>query len=67
MSSNGASSSQAKRDRFLSVFPRILSELLEHLDINHMPEDAKAWFRRVRILHYIDKCLFSFIMPMAEF
>jgi len=38
--------SQAKKDRFLAVFPRIQAELLEFLEINFMPEDAKAWFKR---------------------
>ena len=39
--------SQAKKDRFLSVFPKIQAELLEFLDANFMPEDAKEWFKRV--------------------
>jgi hypothetical protein len=49
MSSNVQSLSQSKKDRFLAVFPKIQAELLEFLEVNHLPEEAKQWFKRVCI------------------
>ncbi|GJJ14993.1 hypothetical protein Clacol_009263 [Clathrus columnatus] len=37
--------SAVKKDRFAATFSRIKDELLEFLDIHHMPPDAKAWFQ----------------------
>ncbi|KAF8524308.1 farnesyl-diphosphate synthase [Hysterangium stoloniferum] len=36
----------AKKDRFLSVWPRIRAELVQFLKDNHMPPDATSWFER---------------------
>jgi farnesyl diphosphate synthase len=39
---------QSKKDRFVAVFPKLQAELLEHLESNYMPEDAKAWYKKAR-------------------
>ncbi|KAF8757239.1 Belongs to the FPP GGPP synthase family [Rhizoctonia solani] len=38
----------AQKTRFLSVWPKIKSEVSEYLESNGMPEDICAWFQRVK-------------------
>lgn len=36
------------RERFLAVFPVIRADLLQYMDEEKMPSEAKAWFAKVR-------------------
>lgn len=40
-------SSANRRERFLSVFPRIVEELTAYLQKEGMPKDAVEWYERV--------------------
>ena len=40
-------SSANRRERFLSVFPRIVEELTANLQKEGMPKDAVEWYQRV--------------------
>ena len=45
---DAAANKAARRKRFEDVFPLLKAELLEWLDSNKMPQDARDWFDRVR-------------------
>ena len=45
---DAAANKAARRKRFENVFPLLKAELLEWLDSNKMPQDARDWFDRVR-------------------
>lgn len=44
---DAAAKKAARRKRFEDVFPLLKSELLEYLDQNGMPQDARDWYDRV--------------------
>ena len=46
---DAAAKKAARRKRFEDVFPLLKSELLEYLDQNGMPQDARDWYDRVGI------------------
>jgi hypothetical protein len=40
-------SAASKRDQFLAVFPKLVDELIEYMDKEGMPQDAKDWYKKV--------------------
>jgi len=40
-------SSTSKREQFIAVFPQLVDELLEYMDKEGMPQDAKDWYKKV--------------------
>ena len=47
---SSADAKAQKRQKFESVFPILLDELLGYLKQQGMPEDVIGWFQRVRSL-----------------
>lgn len=47
---DAAAKKAARRKRFEDVFPLLKGELLEYLDQNGMPQDARDWYDRVGIM-----------------
>lgn len=59
--------SQTEKDRFLAVFPKIQAELLDFLEANFMPEDAKAWFKKVsNVGGQVDETLLRLIFAIES-
>jgi farnesyl diphosphate synthase len=46
------SKASSQKTRFLSVWPRIKSELVAYMESNGMPQDACQWFEKVRTPPY---------------